>query len=49
MEEIQGNGKSSAFVAKVTPHGDSSWENEIFARRGNDLTPIAKVQYEMAK
>jgi hypothetical protein len=49
FDEIQGDGKSSAFVAKVTSHGDSSWENEIFARRGNDLAPIAKVQYEIAE
>ena len=48
FEEITADGKSAAYVAKVTPHGEASWENEIFARRGNDLTPIVKVRYEIA-
>ena len=48
FEETEANGKSSAYVAKVTPHGEESWENEIFARRGSDLVPMVKVRYEIA-
>ena len=48
FEEITADGKSAAYVAKVTPHGEASWENEIFVRRGNDLAPIVKVRYEIA-
>ena len=48
FEEIGVDGKSSAYVAKVTPHGEESWENEIFARRGSDLTLMVKVRYEIA-
>ncbi|HEX4665008.1 MAG TPA: hypothetical protein VH207_00305 [Chthoniobacterales bacterium] len=48
FEEIGADGKSSAYVAKVTPQGEASWDNEIFARRGNDLTPMVKVRYEIA-
>ena len=48
FEELTADGKSSSYVAKVTPHGDTSWENEIFARRGSELTAIVKVRYEIA-
>ena len=48
FEEIAVDGKSSAYVAKVTPNGEESWENEIFARAGGDLTPMVKVRYEIA-
>jgi dipeptidyl aminopeptidase/acylaminoacyl peptidase len=46
FEEKQPDGKTANYVARVTPHGDQAWENEIFARKGNDLTPIVKVRYE---
>ena len=49
FEEIRPDGKAAAFVARVTPHGDQGWGNEIFARKGNDLTPIVKVKYEIAE
>jgi hypothetical protein len=49
FEEIAADGKSSAYVAKVTPHGEQGWENEIFARRGSDLTPMVKVRYEISE
>ena len=48
FEEIGVDGKSSAYVAKVTPQGEESWENEIFARRGSDLRLMVKVRYEIA-
>ena len=48
FEEIGADGKSAAYVAKVTPHGEESWDNEIFARRGSDLTSMVKVRYEIA-
>ena len=48
FEEISVDGKSSAYVAKVTPHGEESWENEIFARHGSELKPVASVRYEIA-
>lgn len=48
FEEIKMDGKSSAFVAKVTPQGEQSWENEIFARHGSDLKSMVKVRYEIA-
>jgi hypothetical protein len=48
FEEIGADGKSSAYLAKVTPHGEQSWDNEILARHGSDLKPIVKVTYEVA-
>jgi hypothetical protein len=48
FQETQPDGKTAQFVAKVTPHGDQGWENEIFARKENGLTPIVKVRYEAA-
>lgn len=49
FEQIKGDGKSSAFVAKVTPQSDGSWENEISARNGSELKPLVKVRYEVAE
>ena len=49
FEEIAPDGKSSAYVAKVTPTGEQGWGNEIFARRGTELTPMVKVRYEIAE
>ena len=49
FEEIVADGKSSEYVAKVTPHGEQGWENEIFARSGSDLTSMVKVRYEIAE
>jgi hypothetical protein len=49
FEEIERDGKSSTFVAKVTPHGEQGWENEIFARRGTDLRPMVKVRHEISE
>ena len=49
FEEIARDGKSSAYVAKVTPDGEQGWGNEIFARRGTELTPMVKVRYEIAE
>jgi dipeptidyl aminopeptidase/acylaminoacyl peptidase len=48
FEETKGDGTSSAYVAKVTPDGERAWQNEIFARRGGELTSIVKVRYEIA-
>jgi len=49
FEEIDKDGKTAHYVARVTPFGDSGWQNEIFAKGANGLTPIVKVQYEIAK
>jgi hypothetical protein len=48
FEQIQRDGKSSTFVAKVTPQGEQSWENEIFSRNGSELKLMVKVRYEIA-
>jgi hypothetical protein len=48
FEEIGADGKSSAYVARVTPHSEESWDNEILARRGSELTSVIKVRYEVA-
>ena len=48
FEEIQTDGKTASFMARVTPQGDRGWENEILARKGKELVPIVKVRYEAA-
>lgn len=48
FEEIGADGKSATFTARVTQQGDQAWENEIFARKENVLTPLVKVRYEIA-
>ena len=45
FREIHSNGKSAQFLARVTPHGTDSWDNAIFARKGDKLTPLVQVQY----
>lgn len=49
FQETQPDGKTAEFVARVTPHGNKGWDNEIFARKANDLTPLVKVRYQIAK
>jgi dipeptidyl aminopeptidase/acylaminoacyl peptidase len=49
FQETQPDGKTAAFVARVTPQGDRAWENEILARKENTLTTIVKVRYEAAE
>ena len=49
FQETESDGKTADYVARVTPHGNEAWDNEIFARKGNDLTPLVKVRYEVAK
>jgi hypothetical protein len=49
FEELSVDGKSAAYLAKVTPHGDESWDNEIFARNSDGLKQIVKVRYEIMK
>jgi hypothetical protein len=49
FEETDKDGKTARYVARVTPIGDSGWQNEIFAKGANGLTPVVKVQYEIAK
>jgi hypothetical protein len=49
FQEIQLDGKTAEYVARVTPRGNEAWDNEIFARRANDLTPLVKVRYEIAE
>jgi hypothetical protein len=49
FQETEPDGKTAEYVARVTPHGDQSWDNEIFARKANGLTPLVKVRYEVAQ
>ncbi len=49
FQETQPDGKTAEYVARVTPHGDQSWDNEILARKANDLTALVKVRYEVAQ
>lgn len=49
FQEIQSDGTTAEYVARVTPHGTEAWENEIFARKGNGLTPLVRVRYEVAE
>jgi len=48
FEQIRPDGKSAAYLAKVTPHGEEAWENGIFERQGTNLKPMVKVRYEIA-
>lgn len=48
FQETESDGKVSEYMAKVTPHGNEAWDNEIFARKGESLTPLVKVRYEIA-
>src|SRR4051812_48744578 len=48
FQETQPDGKTADFIARVTSQGDQGWENEIFARKEKDLTPIVKVHYDIA-
>jgi hypothetical protein len=38
------DGKVEEYVARVTPHGNASWDNAIF-RKGEMTTPLVQVQY----
>jgi hypothetical protein len=49
FQEIESDGRTADYVSRVTPHGSEAWDNEIFARKGNDLTPLVKVRYEIAQ
>ena len=49
FQETEPDGKTADYVAQVTPHGNEAWDNEIFARKGNSLTPLVKVRYEVAR
>ena|SRR5207248_3531218 len=49
FQETESDGKTSEYVAKVTPHGNEAWDNEIFARKAEGLTPVVKVRYEIAE
>ncbi len=49
FQEIESDGRTADYVSRVTPHGSEAWDNEIFARKGNGLTPLVKVRYEIAQ
>lgn len=49
FQEIHPDGKVDALVARVTPHGSESWDNAIFVRKGDALTPLVQVQYLPAR
>ena len=38
------DGKVEEYVARVTPHGEASWDDAIF-RKGDMATPIVQVTY----
>lgn len=48
FDQIAPDGKSAAYVAKVTPEGDQAWQNEIFERRGEELKQMVSVRYQIA-
>jgi hypothetical protein len=48
FQETEPDGKTAGYVARVTPLGNEAWDNEIFARTANGLTPLVKVRYEIA-
>lgn len=48
FDQITPDGKSTAYVAKVTPQGEQAWQNEIFERHDKQLKPIVNVRYEIA-
>lgn len=49
FQETQPDGKAAEYIARVTPHGEQSWDNEILARKGNELTALVEVRYEVAQ
>jgi hypothetical protein len=49
FQETEPDGKTADYVSRVTPHGTEAWDNEIFAGKGKDLTPMVKVRYEPAQ
>ena len=49
FQESEISGKTANYVAKVTPHGTTGWDNEIFAQTEKGLTPIVKVHYQAAE
>ena len=49
FQETEPDGRTADYVSRVTPHGNEAWDNEIFARKGNGLTPMVKVRYEAAR
>jgi hypothetical protein len=46
FQEIQPDGKTADYVARVTPHGTEAWDNEISARTANGLKLLVKVRYD---
>jgi hypothetical protein len=49
FRETGPDGKTAEYVARVTPHGNEAWDNEIFARQETGIAPVAKVRYEIAR
>ena len=48
FDQIAPDGKSAAYVAKVTPQTEQAWQNEIFERHGSELKPMVNIRYEIA-
>jgi len=46
FQETEPDGKTTDYVSRVTQHGNEAWDNEIFARKADGLTPLVKVRYE---
>lgn len=47
FNQITADGKSTAYLAKVTAHAEEAWDNEIFQRDGSELKALVKVRYEI--
>ena len=46
FQEIHRDGKVESFVARVTPLANNEgWDNEILAKKGDNLMPVVKVRY----
>ena len=49
FEIAQPDGKSDAYVARVTQQPDGSWTNEILTKRDGALEPFVQVTYRPEK
>jgi hypothetical protein len=49
FRQIHPDGKVEEFASHVTSQGSEKWTNEIFARKGGQLTKIVEVQYVAVK
>ena len=43
------DGKTTEYTARITPNGETSWQNEVFVKNDKGVTPIVNVKYEAAQ